>query len=602
MATFNGTSGNDNGADNPSLVGTVEDDIINGLGGDDSLFGGAGDDTLSGDDGADQLFGDGGNDTLIWRYDDDTDTMNGGDGIDTVLILPATSGVERIQNLVFQDVETLDMNSKTLMITPGQADLFTSLINVGEFRHVAAGSTDFSNTTDDRAGRFLASNGDDNINLSGFSFGWYLEDNYGGNDTLTGGSGNDEITAGDGDDLVRGGAGNDTLTGSSGTDTLEGGAGDDLFLVKYKGQITNPPQDTIDGGDGTDTVQNNTFSALYLQGLTLIDVEVLHAGSVYANAGQLEFFDDIQNLSGINLVTAGRTNLNGRISDVSSSFGSFYINGSLEDDTIIANELTFGLQYNHGSGNDTIYSGSGNDTLQGSGNSRLDAGAGDDSLEGREGNDTLIGGAGNDTLHGGADSDTLNGGDGDDLIYGAGSASNGADLRDVIYAGAGNDTIDAGTGNDLVYAGSGDDSAEGGYGSDELIGEAGNDSLSGSALSDALFGGAGDDFLNGGFGFDRLNGGDGADQFYHIGDSNHGSDWIQDYDAAEGDVLFYGGSAVKDDFLVQRATTPTAGAANVQEVFVTHKSTGVLLWALVDGDAQTSLNVKSGAEVFDLLA
>jgi hypothetical protein len=99
-----------------------------------------------------------------------------------------------------------------------------------------------------------------------------------------------------------------------------------------------------------------------------------------------------------------------------------------------------------------------------------------------------------------------------------------------------------------------------------------------------------------------VNGGVGADQFYHIGNAGHGSDWIQDYSAAEGDVLFYGASAVKSDFLIQRATTASAGADDVQEVFITHISSGVLLWALVDGDAQTELNVKVGGTTFDLLS
>lgn len=129
--------------------------------------------------------------------------------------------------------------------------------------------------------------------------------------------------------------------------------------------------------------------------------------------------------------------------------------------------------------------------------------------------------------------------------------------------------------------------------------------ITGSAWSDLIFGGDGDDFLNGGFGFDRLNGGAGADKFYHLGIRDHGADWIQDYNAAEGDVLFYGGgagAARPDDFLVQRAETENAGAAGVAEVFVTHAPTGVLMWALVDGEAQDEITLQIGNDLYDLLS
>ncbi|MFC3615726.1 calcium-binding protein, partial [Lutimaribacter marinistellae] len=108
---------------------------------------------------------------------------------------------------------------------------------------------------------------------------------------------------------------------------------------------------------------------------------------------------------------------------------------------------------------------------------------------------------------------------------------------------------------------------------------------------------------NGGFGYDRVNGGEGADRFFHLGVADHGSDWIQDYDAAEGDVLVFGGTgASADDFLVQVTETANAGVAGVQEAFITHIPSGNLLWALVDGDAQDAINLRVGGEVFDLLA
>ena len=239
----------------------------------------------------------------------------------------------------------------------------------------------------------------------------------------------------------------------------------------------------------------------------------------------------------------------------------------------------------------TLFGDAGDNTLRGSEFA--------DNLSGAAGNDRLLGNAGDDTLSGGDGADTLNGGDGNDEITGGASAN---DLRDVIFGGNGNDLIDAGYGNDEISGGEGNDTIAGGFGADTVLGQGGDDLLTGSAFGDLMFGNDGDDFINGGFGFDRVNGGAGADRFYHLGVANHGSDWIQDYNAAEGDVLFYGAAARVQDFLVQTTFTQNAGDASVEEAFITHRPSGVLLWALVDGDGQDQLNVRIGSDVFDLLA
>lgn len=213
----------------------------------------------------------------------------------------------------------------------------------------------------------------------------------------------------------------------------------------------------------------------------------------------------------------------------------------------------------------------------------------------------LTGNSQDNSLQGTDGQDTLSGGDGDDFIFGGSGAG---DLRDIIYAGAGNDSVRGGHGNDELRGDVGNDTMEGGFGVDLLIGGDGDDVLTGSAWSDQIFGGNGDDFLNGGFGFDRLNGGAGSDRFYHLGVSDHGSDWIQDFDAAEGDVLVYGGgagAATADDFLVQQANTPNAGQAGIDEIFIRHVPSGNILWALIDGAAQSEINIAISGEVFDLL-
>ncbi|MBY6092909.1 nidogen-like domain-containing protein [Maritimibacter alkaliphilus] len=243
-------------------------------------------------------------------------------------------------------------------------------------------------------------------------------------------------------------------------------------------------------------------------------------------------------------------------------------------------------------GNDNYLGGQGNDTVSG--------GGGNDSLFGGQGDDNLDGGEGNDSLDGGSGQDTVNGGPGDDLLVDGGTDD---DLFDVLYGGDGNDFMDGGYGNDSMRGDAGNDTMIGGHGSDTVIGGAGDDVLTGQTWSDLMFGGDGDDFINGGFGHDRVNGGAGADRFYHLGVEGHGSDWIQDYDSEEGDLLVYGGTTSINNFQVNFAETPNAGVSGVEEAFVIFRPTGQILWALVDGAAQEHINMQmSNGVTYDLLS
>ncbi|MDP2493031.1 calcium-binding protein [Shimia thalassica] len=227
------------------------------------------------------------------------------------------------------------------------------------------------------------------------------------------------------------------------------------------------------------------------------------------------------------------------------------------------------------------------------------------SVIGTDAEERFVGSTLGDTLHGAGGSDTLIGDAGDDVLLGG---ENEHDLRDVIYGGDGNDRIDGGYGNDELRGDTGNDTIAGGFGADTVIGGTGNDTLTGSAFADQMFGSDGDDFVNGGFGHDLLNGGAGADRFYHIGIADHGSDWVQDYNATEGDILQFGiASATRSQFQIN--TTHTAKAAgersgddDTEEAFVIYRPTGQIMWALVDGAGQSSINLQIGGEVFDLLA
>jgi len=332
-------------------------------------------------------------------------------------------------------------------------------------------------------------------------------------------------------------------------DLLNGLAGDD-YIIGGLGD------DTLNGGTGNDTAGFE---------VNVDDVTVTEAGGVFT------------------IVSSQGT-------DQASEFESF----QFADRVLTAAEMS------------ALAAGSSGLVLTGTPEADALIGAeGDDSISGLDGNDRLVGNAGNDTLLGGGGADTLNGGDGDDVINGGPEDT---DLRDVIFAGEGNDSVNAAGGNDQVFGQGGNDTIAGGFGADDLQGQDGDDVITGSALSDLVFGGAGDDFVNGGFGHDRINGGDGADKFFHLGILDHGSDWIQDYAAADGDVLFFGiAGASADDFQINLAHTANAegersGDDAVQEAFVIYKPTEQIMWALVDGAGQDEINLKIGDNVFDLLA
>ena len=364
------------------------------------------------------------------------------------------------------------------------------------------------------------------------------------NDVITGTGAPESLFGGLGDDVIDGAGGDDYIEGNDGTDTLHGGAG----------------SDTLDGGAGGLDAAVFDFSlaeaAFRFEGNTLF---VANAGAedTLLNIERLQFTDQTVTVSSL-----------------------------LPSETVTGDATS-----------ETLTTGGGDDVV--------DGGGGDDTIDGGGGDDRLIGGLGDDTIDGGDGADTLNGGDGADTLTGGVSVD---DLRDIIYGGDGDDIIDGGYGNDLIYGMGGNDTIAGGFGVDELQGQDGDDVITGSAFSDLVFGGDGNDFVNGGFGSDRINGGTGADKFFHLGVLNHGSDWVQDYLSADGDVLLFGQTgATADQFQVNYAHTANAageraGDDAVQEAFVIYKPTGQIMWALIDGEGQDAINLQIAAasDVFDL--
>ncbi|WP_371158183.1 calcium-binding protein [Jannaschia sp. 2305UL9-9] len=444
-------------------------------------------------------------------------------------------------------------------------------------------------------------------------------------DWLEGRDGNDLIEGRTGDDRLFGGEGNDTLDGGAGRDRLYGGDGNDLLRVGNVPASGEEFGDIISPGLGNDTI-------------------VGQASHMAAGAGIDLLYDQLGGIGGLTITANGNgtgtaVSGDGRVNDTFSFVD--HIEGSNDADRITFN--SFGSDYRGlvgSGGNDTLEGGTGtNDTaeyrwdeyapgttgvvvnmatrtvLDGYGatdtlinidrvnGSNLDdtmtAGTDGVYFHGYDGNDRLVGGDGDDRLRGGDGADTIVGGAGDDRIDGGETA---ADLRDLVFGGAGNDTIDGGYGNDELRGDAGNDNIAGGFGADTVIGGTGNDTLTGSAFGDEIYGGDGMDFVNGGFGSDRVNGGAGADSFFHLGIADHGSDWIQDYSAAQGDVLVFGGAATADQFQINQANTASAGDAGTNEAFVIYKPTGQIIWALVDGMGEAAITLRAGGVETDLLA
>ncbi|HTI66738.1 MAG TPA: hypothetical protein VL460_04225 [Caulobacteraceae bacterium] len=216
-------------------------------------------------------------------------------------------------------------------------------------------------------------------------------------------------------------------------------------------------------------------------------------------------------------------------------------------------------------GNDSIDGTPGGDTaLGGDGNDTIDGGPGADSMDGDNGNDSLAGGDDGDFIRGLADNDTVDGGGGADTV-------NGNVGDDIVTGGEGNDVVYGGQGADTVDGGDGDDSyVNGNIGNDIVHGGAGNDSVYGGQNDDVIYGDAGDDRLSGDLGNDVMYGGAGADRFtIAVGG---GSDWVGDFNGAEGDRILlapgtsYTLSTYQNQVVITLAGGTTLGLAGVAAI------------------------------------
>ena len=172
-----------------------------------------------------------------------------------------------------------------------------------------------------------------------------------GADRLDGGAGADRLDGGAGSDTVEGGDGNDTLEGGAGADNLSGGSGDDTFLGW--GDIF--ANDSLQGGTGGDRIVNpGTSGDLTLSSFgPLVGIEEIAGASCTS-------IQRVLGTDGNDVIDFSLT----RLTNIA------YVDARGGNDLVIASDLTPGMEYRGGDGNDTLVGGSGVD--------RLDGGSGND--------------------------------------------------------------------------------------------------------------------------------------------------------------------------------------------------------------------------------
>lgn len=275
------------------------------------LTGGTGNDTLEGIGNAIGLGG---------------DTMNGGNGIDTVTYIHATAGVKAslgatgLTGDALTAANAAGITANTGTITGFATDTFNSIENLtgtqlDDILIAGNGYLATINGESIRIGSVLYGGNGNDILIGGI-----------GNDTLSGGNGNDVIYATQGRDVVDAGAGNDTIYAS--VDELANGTP----------QYTTNRFSSIDGGTGEDTLVLTGFAHNANYALS-----TLRTGSGLANSGSglVKYIDIIDIRDGVNTnLAVDAATVNGIKTGSNAAVGSVLkILGDVGDSITIADPL-----------------------------------------------------------------------------------------------------------------------------------------------------------------------------------------------------------------------------------------------------------------------
>jgi Ca2+-binding RTX toxin-like protein/chemotaxis regulatin CheY-phosphate phosphatase CheZ len=243
------------------LNGSGADQAIGGAG-NDTLIGTGGDDWLIGGGGSNTYVGGTGSDLLVITADDQQANIDGGAGIDTVVVA----------------------DDRGVMLNLAQAHVEVVYGGYGNDVFIGGGADNYF--IDGAAGDDLIVGGSADDVLTGGD----------GNDVVDGGAGNDLIRGGRGDDQLFGGDGNDVIDGGLGNDTIQGGNGNDVILA-------SGGEDFVDGGAGFDMINLHGQLEDYrfvknADGSYLITDTKNNDGSTVA-AGQVSDRDGIQHVTNV---------------------------------------------------------------------------------------------------------------------------------------------------------------------------------------------------------------------------------------------------------------------------------------------------------------
>lgn len=384
------------GGDDDSLTGGDGNDTLFGGTGNDTLDGGALDDSLVGGDGADSLIGGIGNDTLIAGTG--SDTLLGGDGNDLLIrggndandVLNELSGGAGDDTIRLED--GINVNDQidggdgidTLEILPADGRNLTVTMDAGVNGNVVDGTIGTQ----------------EYVNVENITTG-------AGDDTIFGDAVDNAILSGAGDDSIEGGAGADVLDGGDGTDTILGGTGDDTI-------ISTGNNDSIIGGDDADFIQISEFESGGTNSVTIdggsggTDADVLDISGLLADGWTI--INLTQNPDG-----AGAPGISGQI-QLSRGPETATINFT-DIETLVDVPPNYVVEGTDNADLiDGTYVGDPEADLVDAGDSAADGD--DDVILARLGDDTVNSGLGDDTVSGGGGADLIDGGAGDDILYG----------------------------------------------------------------------------------------------------------------------------------------------------------------------------------------
>jgi Ca2+-binding RTX toxin-like protein len=269
-------------------------------------------------------------------------------------------------------------------------------------------------------------------------------------------------------------AGAQTIVTGSGATTVKAKSDTGAFDIKGVGLNTVFANTT---GAGAQTIGDNTGNGA---NLTFVDAKSAGGAQTITSTSTKDVFVSAVSDAGKQTINTGSGD--DIITASTASTDNIINTGAGNDIVTIAATASGNYKVDGGSGNDDITGGAGNDFVVG--------GIGNDTLNGGGGINTLVGGVGDDTYVVDSTTDTITEafGEGIDTVQSSVSFDLGtiANVENLTLTGT-NDINGTGNGLDNIIKGnSGKNSLNGGVGNDIITGGGGNDTIDGGDQNDAL--------------------------------------------------------------------------------------------------------------------